>query len=97
MTLQTQHYHFLTCNGRVDNIVDSTCGAKSPGEWRDAELMEEKAIKLGWTKVARGHLCPSCSAAESTEKAAPAKSRAKAKPVESTPVQSDSDQWIGGQ
>lgn len=63
MTVVTSHYHALQCNARIDNIVTPVCGAKSPGAWEDAEEMERVALLRGWTKTAKGHNCPACSAA----------------------------------
>ncbi|HEX6681297.1 MAG TPA: hypothetical protein VF062_00765 [Candidatus Limnocylindrales bacterium] len=82
MTLQTDHYYSLVCNGRVDNIVTPTCSAHSRGRWHDAELMEKEAEQKGWTKTGRGHLCPNCSrndeTAETEEAPKQRKPRAKA-------------------
>lgn len=76
MTLQTDHYYSLTCNGRVNNVVSPNCGATSDGRWHDAELMEKEAEQAGWTKTTRGHLCPNCSrAASATVEAAETKPR----------------------
>ena len=90
MTVLTDHYHALTCNGRVDNIVTgNVCTTRSAGRWHDAEAMETEALDRGWTKNGRGHLCPSCSAAV-VEQPAPAPPKAprarKAQPEQQPPA-----------
>ncbi len=63
MTVVSTPYHQLTCNGRIDNLVDPACTTRSPGNW-DLELMHLTAKERGWREHGRGHLCPSCASAQ---------------------------------
>lgn len=63
MTLVSTPYHNLACNGRIDNLVNPSCPAVSPGGW-DAEAMEKAAVERGWRPHGRGHLCPACGIAQ---------------------------------
>lgn len=62
MTRIATTYHALTCNGRIDNLVDPACPARSPGGW-DADQMEQRAFATGWREHGKGHLCPGCARA----------------------------------
>lgn len=59
MTLVSTPYYSLACNGRIDNLVNPSCPAVSPGGW-DAEKMELVATERGWRAHGKGHLCPAC-------------------------------------
>ena len=101
MSVVTDHYHALTCNGRVDNIVtNNVCTTRSAGRWHDAEAMEQAALAAGWTRAGRGHNCPSCSAAApaeaSTTVAAPKQRGGRSKsPATDQPAEAQSDDWSG--
>lgn len=59
MSLVSTPYFNLACNGRIDNLVNPSCPAVSPGGW-DAEKMELAASERGWRPHGKGHLCPAC-------------------------------------
>ena len=59
-TTHTAQYHYLICTARIDNIVEGTCGKRSPGKWHDGELLEKEMEQRGWTR-GKGWTCPECS------------------------------------
>lgn len=81
MSVETSHYHVLTCNARMDNLVNPVCTTRSQGKWHDLELLEKESEQLGWTKTPKGHLCPAHSAeAAASQTVSPRSSKPKSKP-----------------
>ena len=76
MTLVATPYHNLACNGRIDNLVNPSCPAVSPGSW-DAEKAEQTALERGWRRHGKGgHLCPACGALQDEKEAPSAEAEA---------------------
>jgi hypothetical protein len=61
MTAHVAKYHYLTCNGRLDNLVQPNCPATSPGVLIDETALTAAAGDLGWTRDGSRDYCPSCS------------------------------------
>lgn len=76
MPLITAQYHYLECGERVDNVLDTTCGARSPGQWHDKDAMEAGALELGWARHGKDFRCPAHSTVVE-EPAKPARQRVK--------------------
>jgi len=61
MTLQAATYHYLSCNGKLNNLVRPDCPALSEGTFEDKATAEAAALSSGWSKDGRSHLCPECT------------------------------------
>jgi hypothetical protein len=58
MTLLRYEYFALSCNAKVNNLVNPTCRAESEGVFSDVEALLAQAKTEGWTESGKGHLCP---------------------------------------
>lgn len=82
MTMRSGIYNWLTCNGRVDNLIQPQCPAVSPGGFDNPDLVVKTALTLGWTESGGKHYCPAHSSGTvlPLEPRAPRKSRTKSAP-----------------
>jgi hypothetical protein len=62
MGMNTDHYHYPSCDGDSGNIRVGKCPAVAEGAWNDLTAAEEAALKAHWTLSGKRWLCPIHSA-----------------------------------
>lgn len=61
MSKQTATYHFLSCNGKLSNLIQPNCQTVSEGGF-DQTVVELEAMGSGWSQDGNKDYCPACSA-----------------------------------
>jgi len=62
MGMNTDHFHYPTCDADSGNIRIGKCQAAGEGAWNDTAAAEEAALKADWTLSGKRWLCPIHSA-----------------------------------
>jgi hypothetical protein len=75
MGMSSAPYYFMTCSGKIDNLLSPTCPSVSTGGF-DEDAVRTAAVAAGWQLDGKG-LCPGCSKVTATPKP-PRTSKAKA-------------------
>lgn len=60
MALATATYYYLTCNGRLNNLVQPKCPAMSDGALGSEEEARSNAAAAGWLLGPKDY-CPACA------------------------------------
>jgi hypothetical protein len=86
-------YYDISCSGKLDNLVQPDCPARSAGGFNDTESVAQQAKTEGWTFPGKRALCPMCSAKVAPVEEKPARA---ARPPKVAPAAPD-HQFPGGQ
>lgn len=59
MPTEIATYNYLSCAGKVDNLLHPRCGFLSDGGWEDLDTVRKRALVAGWTSPTKtSDLCP---------------------------------------
>jgi hypothetical protein len=61
MTVTNAPYYFLTCQGKLDNLLFPACPMRSNGGFVQDDVIKAALLEGGWTEAGNGHRCPACS------------------------------------